>query len=525
MMASTNSMDENDGGLRRVIQKIINKGVFTTCDLFYIKQLTGFDINHTLRYDKISNHFYFTVKGIFMYFNIHFTKTLDNKTVPFVTDFYTLLLTKKIAKEYEKRFKMKIKTDTIKRTRQATRLITLLRVIQKKFCYKKSKYYKVKNTIDPFIFYREIQSEAYSNTQDLVFAINILNDEFYDRIFNQFMLNIIKLYRLDKLSDKNGNIFDNHDNIIKFYNHQKNNNIYFLKEFNPHTKTTSLVLDYIVIDTKQPRWQFELRMSQNTGIPPTEIKKIFKKLKTNIFDTSFEKIQIQQCDNSNIPSSRNRSIIRRDNISLSDIKYIKGANGAPLKIQQYSFKECGNQNNFKMEFHISHFKNMKNYSKNQFEIFKEIILSLITHDHTKIKKLMVINDTKNKFSDNDYEILNIEKRIKKQTDKYNYLWEKAKSDTRFKKKIRSLTNKNDKNKLILETDEKIRERVGGIKRGITISNLINVDHCQLITDDLGSQNGNDEIRKLLKKKKFFITKDIGLLNKELHEKIVLHKTS
>lgn len=512
MMASTKSMGESDGGARRFFQKILKKRFFDTSDLFFIKQLQDFDVNSKIRTERISKHLYFLVKTIFMYFNIHYTRTMDNKPMEFVTDFYTILMTKKIKEKYEERFKKKIKTDPMKRVRNTTRLLCLIRVIQELFCYKKSKFYK-KEKIDYFILYREIQKKAYTTFQDLALAINILNDEFYDRTLNEFMQFIMKKYQLIKLDDGDDIIFDKPENLVKFYNNFNKNNVQFRRENDggfSYSKKVHINPNVIVIDTKQSKSEFVNKVATETKLPASEIYKIMKNLKMNILEKSYCNILVEYYEeNQNNPNRRTHiknTVLSMDTFKMSD---------NPTLQDYYSELEY-KSGSFKMCFHISAFKKVSTYIKDQDQILKDILVDVLSYDDIKNKKFVLLNETKTKPV-----IIDIENIIKEKKKKRNEIWDRTRNHHRYQGKLGELRDIELQRKYVKKNDNHIREIVG-LHRHLKLTNLLRSENITVEVDQETSSHTSktNVMKELLKQKHFWIKKDVGLLNKELHEKLL-----
>jgi hypothetical protein len=512
LMASIKSMAEVDGGARRFYQKILEKGYFSTTDLYLIQKFQEFDPNSKERCKEVSNHFYFLAKTILMYFTIHFTSTLDNKPIESVTDFYGLLLIKKIAEEYERLYSKKIKTDTIKRVRVAARIQCLLRVIQKKFCYSSSKFINEKK-IDPFTFYREVQSEAYIKVQDVIFAINLMNDEFYDKTINNFMNAIIKLYNIDKLDDGDDKIFEKEENLSRLFNEYNQQIIGFKVELEGgygQNKKTYINPNYIVIDTKQSKGEFLHRISSMTNLPENEIKKVLIKLKHDIYEKPYKRVLIEWTEEVKTFSGQMKTRKRKLEMLTKRDFLIEEVQQTQTWFYEDDFKRS-----YKLVFNINAFKRRSVYTGNQFNIFKKIVESICCYDDCGLDKLLLLNE----LGEEDC-ILNVKDIVTTKLEKRKKIWDGIVKDESFKNKFYSLPSEEKRNEYKNEIDAEIRKDIG-LNYSINVKNLLNSEQNKFKVDfKVDNLKVSNVMKGILSKKIFYIKTNIGDLNKKLHTKLL-----
>ena len=507
-MASIRSMSEDDGGARRIFQKILEKGSFDTSDLYMIKKFKDFDKNSKVRENNLSKHLYFLTKCFFMYHTIHFTSVMDNKPTESVTDFYGLLMERRIAKEYERLFKKKVSTDTLKRVRVATRIQCILRVIQELFCYKDSKFAK-STRIDPFTFYKEVQKKAYVIPQDLVFSINLMNDEFYDKTVSKFMLNVMKLYNLDKLDDGDDKIFGKRENLAKFYNEVNQTNIRFEKRKEGFGGQRKVYVNpnYIIFDTKQNKWEFYEKIAKATNLPKQEILKVLKKLKFDITEKPYKEICIEWSDEMDSGGGRTKfekrtlTQLKTENFMFEPI---------PQSMNWFYDKEW--HGSYQMVFNIRAFLKKSTHTKDQFNILKTVIENVFSYEKCGIDKLLMLNEVGQNC------VLDMQKVLREKYKVYKEEWENMQMDEEFDTKF-NLVPENQRDSYVKSVDREIRKDVG-FHEVILVQNLLNSEGNKFKFDKEDDFDVSRSVRKLFTKDTIKIRHNIGDINKSLHKKML-----
>jgi hypothetical protein len=478
---SVTNIDRDDGGDRRFHTCILRQGNFETKYLHFMKSIENFDGSQKNDFDKYRKHLMFLTRGVLMYFLIHYTQVNDKRKMPYVTDFYTLIVIYRVVENYKRLYHRDITTDTIKRIRVVSRMFCILRNIEEMFCFPGGKYYKRKKSVPPLQFYNELQKKCYTNMQDLVFALNCLNDGLYNRTLNNFMNNIMKEYELDKLAEPNENeIFKKKENLVKFFNEKRNEDVTFERKRNQQRREVSINPNFIVINTKKNKWKYLQSVSERIKIPKSQLIRVLEDLNTNINIPMYKNVKVEYQDITNNNNQTIRNNIIREQIELSDLQLYP-----QTKIQK-KFSEETYSNNYRMTFNIH----------------------AVSYEGNDISKLVLLDEEKG-----GYEILKPNELIReKKRDLRKFI-----SDEKLKLEEGSLNE--------LEMDEAMKELVKkgrkkfSLHKYLTIKNYLRDDQ-NIFRDTQSLFTENDYLKNIFNKKKFYIKEPIRELNRKMHKELL-----